>query len=174
MIRKAAVDECDAVTALYELAHDAESAGIIHTGWKRGIYPTEETVRAALLRDDLFVLCEKEKIIGAAIINQIQPHEYRSGQWMYQVKNEQVMVIHTLFIDPSRSHQGCGTAFLDFYEKYAAENGCTHLRLDTNAVNTAARTFYRKNGYREAGSVKTVFNGIDGVQLILLEKKIEK
>ena len=44
--------------------------------------------------------------------------------------------------------------------------------MDTNARNEAARAMYRKLGYREIGIVPTVFNGIEGVQLVLLEKKI--
>ena len=55
MFRKAAKDDFGDVTALYEKAHDEEEAGLIHTGWQRGVYPTAETVRAALDRDDLFV-----------------------------------------------------------------------------------------------------------------------
>ena len=44
--------------------------------------------------------------------------------------------------------------------------------MDTNAKNTAARTLYQKLGYRESGIVPTVFNGIAGVDLVLLEKKL--
>ena len=33
---------------------------------------------------------------------------------------------------------------------------------------------YRKLGYREVGQVPTVFNGIDGVMLVLLEKSLSE
>ena len=52
----------------------------------------------------------------------------------------------------------------------ARENGCTELRIDTNARNAVARAMYKKHGYTEIGIVPTVFNGIEGVQLVLLEK----
>ena len=61
---------------------------------------------------------------------------------------------------------------MEYYETYALENGCRYLRMDTNARNTRARTMYRKLGYREAGIVPTTFNGIEGVQLVLLEKML--
>ena len=57
-------------------------------------------------------------------------------------------------------------------EDYARLNACTELRMDTNARNLAARNLYAKLGYREIGIVSTVFNGIPGVQLVLLEKHI--
>jgi ribosomal protein S18 acetylase RimI-like enzyme len=59
-----------------------------------------------------------------------------------------------------------------FYEKYAKENGCPYLRIDTNERNARARAFYKKIGYKEIGIVPCRFNGIEGVNLVLLEKKI--
>ena len=38
--------------------------------------------------------------------------------------------------------------------------------------NLAARTMYSKFGYQEITIVPTVFNGIPGVNLVLLEKQI--
>ena len=50
--------------------------------------------------------------------------------------------------------------------------GCRELRIDTNARNVTARTLYQKLGYKEIGIVPTVFNGIPGVNLVLLEKHL--
>ncbi|KXB66199.1 hypothetical protein HMPREF1863_01148 [Aedoeadaptatus coxii] len=44
------------------------------------------------------------------------------------------------------------------------------MRLDTNAKNVRARRMYKTLGYREIGIVDTTFNGIPGVELVLLEK----
>ena len=65
-------------------------------------------------------------------------------------------------------------AFIEYYEAYARETGCTELRIDTNARNAVARAMYKKHGYTEIGIVPTVFNGIEGVQLVLLEKYLWK
>ena len=42
--------------------------------------------------------------------------------------------------------------------------------MDTNARNIKARAMYRKLGYEEIGVAPCRFNGIEGVQLVLLEK----
>ena len=42
--------------------------------------------------------------------------------------------------------------------------------MDTNAVNTAARSLYAKLGYTEVGIVPCVFNGIPDVMLVCMEK----
>ncbi len=44
--------------------------------------------------------------------------------------------------------------------------------MDTNAKNQAARSLYRKLGYTEIGIVPCNFNGIEGIFLVLLEKKM--
>ncbi|MBQ0005716.1 MAG: GNAT family N-acetyltransferase, partial [Clostridiales bacterium] len=80
-------------------------------------------------------------------------------------------VLHTLVIDPAAARKGYATQFVDFYENYAREQGAPYLRMDTNERNTRARALYRKLGYEEIGIVPCVFNGIEGVQLVLLEKK---
>ena len=52
MIRKATSGDIPAVAAIYERIHDREEAGAGVTGWKRGVYPTEATARAALNAGD--------------------------------------------------------------------------------------------------------------------------
>ena len=68
--------------------------------------------------------------------------------------------------------RGYGNAFEQFYEEYALKNGCHYLRIDTNAKNGRAREFYRKLGYSEADIVQTSFNGLQEIDLVLLEKKL--
>lgn len=172
MIRKAEKKDLDAVENLYREIHDAEAAGLITTGWLRGIYPVRAIAEAALSRDDLFVLEEDGRVLGSGIINQKQVDVYENAPWIRQVPDDLVWVLHTLVISPSVHGKGYGRAFVRFYERYALEHGCTELRIDTNARNLAARAMYRKYGYREIAVVPTVFNGIEGVDLVLLEKQI--
>ena len=61
---------------------------------------------------------------------------------------------------------------MHFYEEYAREKGCTSLRMDTQVINTPARTLYKKLGYTEIGTVFCEFNGIKNTELVCLEKKI--
>ena len=58
------------------------------------------------------------------------------------------------------------------HEDWARSHGCPHLRMDTNVKNARARRLYAHLGYREAGVIPCVFNGITGVQLVCLEKNL--
>ena len=172
MIRKACKADIPAIAAIYDRLHDAEEAGKAEIGWVRGVYPTKRTAQAALERGDLFVMEEGGKVVGAAILNQTQVPEYYGAPWEFPARDEEVMVLHTLTIDPNTGGKGYGKAFVAFYEQYARENGCPYLRMDTNARNKAARKLYAGLGYWEAGIMPCVFNGIPGVQLVCLEKKL--
>ncbi len=173
MIRHAIEADLPAIGAIYERIHDSEEAGRITTGWLQGVYPTIETARAALDAGELFVL-EDGGVVAAARINRTQVDVYAQVDWRYPATDDQVMVLHTLTVDPARSGLGYGRQFLAFYEAYALAHGCPALRIDTNARNAAARSMYKKHGYIESGIVPTVFNGIPNVMLVCMEKRLDQ
>lgn len=172
-IRKATEADIPSVAAVYGRIHDAEEAGRLTTGWLRGIYPTEATARAALAARDLFVLEDDGQIAAAARINREQMPAYAEVPWKYPAGGDEVMVLHTLTVDPPLAGRGYGREFLRFYEDFARRNGCPVLRIDTNERNAAARAMYARHGYLESGVIPTVFNGIPGVNLVCMEKRLD-
>ena len=172
MIRKATRADLNHIVRIYDEIHTAEEEGKCTTGWIREIYPVRETAEKALEREDLFVLEDGGRILGTALINQIQVDVYHGAPWKHNVPEDQVCVLHTLVISPYAAGKGYGTAFVRFYEQYAAEHGWPELRIDTNAGNQAARKMYRRLGYQEISVVPTDFNGIPGIDLVLLEKHL--
>ena len=172
MFRKAIDADIDAIAAIYDRVHTAEEKGESTTGWLREIYPVRGTAQAALERGDLFVLTKENRVIGAMILNQRQDDFYKDAPWENAVSDDLVMVMHTLVIDPMVKSNGYGQAMVKHYEEYALAQGCPYLRIDTNVRNQRARAFYAKQGYREVCVVPCDFNGLLGVELVLLEKKL--
>lgn len=172
MFRKATANDIDAIAAIYAEIHTEEEAGRTTTGWQRAIYPTRETAEDSVALGDMFVAEENGTVVAAARINREQVDVYAHVPWEYAASDDEVMVLHTLVVSPTVKGRGIGSAFVAFYERYALENGCPVLRMDTNERNAAARSLYKKLGYREAGVMPCVFNGIPGVGLVCLEKKL--
>ena len=172
MFRKAKWSDLDAITAIYNAIHDREEVGLSTVGWVRNIYPTQATAEQAIRDGDMFVLECKGTVVAAARINQIQVDEYKKASWSFEAEDSKVLVLHTLAVHPKAAHSGLGTHFVTFYEEYATQMGCTCLRMDTNVRNTAARTLYKKLGYIEASVIPCTFNGIEGVELVCLEKRL--
>ena len=172
IFRKAIENDIESITSIYEEVHEEIESGKIWIGWIKGVYPTRDTVVAAIERDALFVMEDEEKIVGVGIINQQQVDVYREIKWKYPAPDQEVMVLHTLAISPKVSRKGYGSKFVKFYENYAKENGCNFLRMDTNERNTNARALYKKLGYDEVEMIPCTFNGIEGFHLVMLEKYI--
>jgi len=172
VVRKAIETDIDFVAKIYEKIHTSEEKGEVVIGWKRGIYPERNTAEESLKRRDLFVMEDDGRIVGTGIINQAQVDVYAKGHWRYSAEPSEVMVLHTLVIDPDEKGKGFGKHFIAFYESFAKQAGCKYLRIDTNERNTYARSFYKSLDYEEIGCIACVFNGLEGVNLVLLEKAL--
>lgn len=172
MFRKAKWSDLDIITAIYNAIHDREEVGLSTVGWVRNIYPTQATAEQAIRDGDMFVLEHNGTVVAAARINQIQVEEYKKASWSFDAEDNKVMVLHTLAVHPKAARCGLGARFVAFYEEYAAQMGCPCLRMDTNVRNTAARALYKKMGYTEASVIPCTFNGIEGVDLVCLEKRL--
>ncbi len=172
LIRKATYKDINDIVKIYERIHDLEEAGELSIGWIRDVYPVRKTAEDSLKRDDLFIIEDNERIVASAIINRIQVPDYKYAKWNHTASDDEVMVLHTLTVDPAMGRKGYGRAFVDFYEDYARKNGCHELRMDTNAKNKTARLMYEKLGYTESDIVPCVFNGIPDVMLVCLEKNL--
>ncbi len=172
VIRPAEAADLDGIEKIYGEIHDAEEAGVTATGWIRGVYPVRAVAEEALKRGDLYVMLREGQVIGSAVINQLQVDVYEGADWRYPAADEDVLVLHTLVISPAAARQGCGRAFVEYYENCARERGIGHLRMDTNVRNRNARALYARMGFEERDIKPCTFNGLDGIQLLLLEKKL--
>lgn len=172
ILRKAEARDLDAIESIYNKILLKEEEGEVTTGWERGIYPRRETAEAALKKEEIFVIEDERELVGAGIINKEQVDVYAKAKWKFAAKDSEVMVLHTLVINPDKSGRGYGKRFVDFYEDYAREKGCKYLRMDTNVKNKPARSLYKKLGYEEIDCLPCLFNGLEGVNLILFEKKL--
>lgn len=138
-IRPAAAHDLARIEEIYDTIHTAEEAGKVSIGWVRGVYPTRATAQAGLDAGDLFVLADGGTVYAAGRINREQVPVYAEMPWAHDVPPEQVLVLHTLVVDPAVAGHGCGTQFVRFYEQRARALGCPELRIDTNAKNANAR-----------------------------------
>lgn len=173
MIRYAIKEDLLEIVEIYDAIHDAEEAGSLTIGWKRGVYPTLQTAEQALDAGHLFVFESNGRIYASAIINHCQCECYKYVKWSEDAPEDKVLVLHTMTVSPEMLHSGIGRQFMEFFEKMASESGCEWVRLDTQTKNVNPRSFYLKIGYTEVDVVKTTgFNGLGEVELALFEKPI--
>lgn len=100
-IRPAAADDLPRIEQIYDAIHTAEETGAASVGWTRGVYPTRATAQAALDDGALFVLEDDGVLVAAGRIDQAQVPVYAQVPWQYAAPPEQVLVLHTLVVDPT-------------------------------------------------------------------------
>lgn len=171
-IRKAVSQDIDAVEQIYNAVLDDQEQNTNFTNWQRGAYPTRETAENALRAGTLYVQTEGSELVGCAIFNHEQLPEYANIHWEFPGSGEEVLVIHTLCIDPAAAGKGYASALVAYAEELGRTFGCTALRLDTYEGNAPARAMYGKLGYRLAGSTEFFFQGYIRETLVLFEKQL--
>lgn len=156
--RKATFADIEKICEIYDNIHTAEEVGRVYIGWERDVYPTKDTAVTSVSLGDNYLCIDEEKIVATGRINQEQVPEYYEVDWMHEAADSEVMVLHTLAVDPEYMGRGYGSSYAGFYEDFAREKGCRVLRIDTNEKNFVARKMYEKLGYREAATMPCVFN----------------
>ena len=114
-------------------------------------YPSKEVIEKDLKDQTLFVLKNKQDLIGAVTLNDHQDEEYQSIHWKFNA--EKVLVIHRLMVDPKFQNQGYARQLMDFAEAFAKKHHYSSIRLDTYTQNKISFEFYKKRNYVLRGTV---------------------
>lgn len=112
-------------------------------------YPSVQSIREDIEKQNLFGYYEAGKCLGAVAINTIQDEEYKEINW--EDKNGNVVVIHRLAVNPELQNKGIGKLLMDFAEDYARKKNYSSIRLDSYSANKKALRFYEKRGYKKRG-----------------------
>lgn len=168
----AASSHLDGVEAIYREILDYEEVHGSLTNWRRDVYPTRDTARRALEQGELYVALEEGQVAATAVLNRWQLPEYALIPWRFQAPEDQVMVIHTLCVPPSRSRRGLARGFVSFAEGLGRDMGCRVMRLDTYQGNAPAAALYPALGYRLAGSALFHFQNVIWETLLCFEKEL--
>lgn len=147
----AGYDVLDEVGMIYERIHEDLSQTVNYPRWPRGIYPTEESAQEAIDKNELYILKDHQQIIGLVILNQEQDLGYENVDWQVEAKDYEVMVIHTLAIDPRFKGKGYAGIMIQKIKQFAVQKHCLALRLDLTQGNVPARNLYQKHGFYFTG-----------------------
>ena len=169
MIRKATPEDINAIEALYNEHFTHEEATKSWSNWQRGLYPTRATSEKTVALGTMYVLEENGTICASMILNDLQGNFYREIPWQYPAADSEVAVIHTLCVAPSQSGKGYASQMLAFAKEQAKANGCKVIRMDTYSGNEPAKALYQKKGFRIAGYIDTLLEGLIAEELAMLE-----
>ena len=149
---KADITDIEEISKLYDDVCDYLCEHENYPGWKKGIYPTKDDANEGTKESSLYIVKDKNKIVGSVILRHKPEEGYKNVDWVLESNYDKIYVIYTLAVHPNYMRLGIGKKLLDFAEEIAREEGCISLRLDVVKGNIPAESLYQKCGYKYVGT----------------------
>ena len=161
LARPLTVDDLTAYRALHRfaLAHApyafAETSG-------QDAARTDAEVAATLARGETWGLLIAERVVGKLVIDTPPYEAFRHTRWL-----------HGVFVHPDARGAGAADVLVRGAIADAQQKGAVRILLWVNAENRAARRFYEKLGFLEAGRIDQGI-AVDGglVDDVLMQLKV--
>jgi GNAT superfamily N-acetyltransferase len=109
-------------------------------------YPTREIFENDIKCQQLYTMTESGRILGIMVITHEQEPQYDPVPW--KEKKGKYVVGHRIAVLPGQHRKGIADKFMEFFLKYAQENGCTSIRLDTYHKNDRSQALMEKYGFK--------------------------
>ncbi|PXV62325.1 acetyltransferase (GNAT) family protein [Dysgonomonas alginatilytica] len=158
VIEKAIPKDIDELEALYNDLNDYLEANVNYPGWIKHIYPVRETAIEGIKEDNLFVLRTDGIIAGSVILNNEPEKAYDEVEWGIEAGYDEIIVVHTLVINPKCMQKGVALELMNYAQKYAVKQNMKSIRLDVSVNNVPAIALYEKLGYKYIGTVDLGLN----------------
>lgn len=114
-------------------------------------YPSREAFELDLEREELFVLQQKDQIVGCIVISTLKDTEYDEIDWL--TPDGKNYYIHRLAVHPQFQGKGMAQRLMSYAENRAIEQAYRSIRLDTFSKNGRNQKFYELRGYKRLGSI---------------------
>lgn len=158
LIEKGTIYDIEELEVLYDDINDYLEANINYPGWIKGVYPVRETAATGIESNNLFVLKIDGVIAGSVILNNKPENAYNEVSWDIEADYKDVIVVHTLVVNPKFMRQQIAWKLMQFAQQYAIEQGIKSIRLDVSIHNIAAIALYEKLGYKYIATVDLGLN----------------
>ncbi|MHB8072728.1 GNAT family N-acetyltransferase [Desulfosporosinus fructosivorans] len=169
-ISKGEITDLPMIVGLYNELHDALENGINYPLWKKHVYPNAETAIEGITTETLYIIKDRDCIVGTIILNHCQYEAYGKLKWTVNAENNEIIVIHTLAVHPNYFGLGVARILMKFGEDLAFAKGMKAIRLDVSVNNLPAIKLYEKCGYTLVGEVDLGLN-IIGLELFKCYEK---
>lgn len=149
MIRKATSLDIDTIIEITQACAKHMISNNIYQ-WNEH-YPNKSAFDEDINRSELYILENKNSVIGCMVISTLMDKEYIPISWLTPNKNN--IYIHRLAIHPNHQGKGYAQELMDFAETFAIKNNYASIRLDTFSQNKRNQKFYDLRNYKRLGKV---------------------
>ena len=156
-LRLAREQEFLQVRGLYWDIIDQMARAEYRPGWKKGIYPSDQWIRAALREGSLYTAREGDALIGPMALDHRSAEGYDRAAWGVDAAGGAVSVIHALGVLPAWQGRGAGKLLVRGALETARQNGQRAVRLDVLGTNLTAQKLYERVGFQYRGTLQLYY-----------------
>ena len=149
-LQKAALADYGAVLAFYDDVIERTPEIGRYARWQKGKHPTAEGIRSFIEEGSMYLYRERD-IVGAMVVTLYQGEDYHAIEWLKDVADNEVAVIHLLAVSPDRQSEGIGSGMVMEAIRTARDHGMRSVRLDALSTNTPAHRIYEGLGFEYRG-----------------------
>lgn len=153
VFQKAKEQELERVIHFYYEVIEGMENNPFNSGWKKDIYPAKEFLKREILKQNLYISLENERIIAAVILNHEYHDSYNKIKWENDFKPQEVLYVHTLAVLPSMHGKGLAKEVCEFVLKQAKKQQMKAVRLEVLERNLIAKKLYTGLGFVCKGGV---------------------
>ena len=117
-------------------------------GWKKGVYPSDSYIQSSLIKGELYTLTEKNLLYACVILNREHNEGYHNCAWSIDCDPNDVLIPHTLAVDPALQGKGIGKIVVENIRKIAKKEQKRAIRLDVLGACKAAEYLYLSCGFQ--------------------------
>ena len=138
-------------------------------GWKKGIYPSEDFLRASLERGELYTAWLDGTLAGTMVMNHTCTPGYETIPWAVDAGPEEVSIVHAPGVSPDFQGKGVAGQMVREAVRLARAAGQRALRLDVLSGNLPAQKLYTAAGFQYRGTVKLFYEDTGLTDFLLYE-----
>ena len=118
--------------------------------WKYGVYPSRESITAAVNKKEQYAYIENGEILGAFILNDDPGGKYENANIACKLK--EYLVIHALVTAHKCYKKGIATKIIRYCIEKAKNDGYKGIYCDIVPTNTASINLFTKLGFKNLGT----------------------
>lgn len=135
---------------IYVIEHTSEMEK--YACWKYGLHPTDEMIKGYIDDGHMYYEERDGEIIAAVALTPFQNEEYHSVDWSIPLKDDEVLVVHILCVNPQMQRQALAKNMMSEIIRLAGNMGMKAIRLDALCCNEPAHKLYEKCGFVKRGT----------------------
>jgi len=156
LLRPARPEELEEVVAFYDIIIDAQKGQENTPKWTKDVYPAAEHLKDAVDAGQMHLGFQGDKIVCAEVITG-NDEIYERVDWHYDVKDEEVTVIHLLCVLPEYYRRGFARKMIQYAVDLSRDHGRKVIRMDVIDGNKRAADLYLSEGFEYIGEYQVYY-----------------